>query len=456
MKAIWRVVSDGRLSGAALFITLVVLAGCAQPVPLTPPLPEVAPPSPAAVTPELPTSTPEPLPLDTPVPIPTATPVPLADAPASVAYALPLVTQHVTETAAALFFELERPAEGIVLAWRDDDPSQQQAVAFAAGQARQQITLEGLEPGAAYRALVALGPEPDSGLYRPVIYRGEQWGPVSFRTPSEQQPLRIGVIGDGGFGDPVTYGLAEEMAGYDLDFVLHTGDVVYAMYNDPGPFDSYALKWYLPYEPLLASLPLYPVVGNHDVEAAAQWQGRPFYYHVFPPFTDPRFPPSDLAGRNQWYAFAYGDIQFLMLDTQSFFGEPGRAEQAAWLAERLADSRFRASVPVFHVPPYTYGRHTSSGPAVQTWVPLFEEARVPLVLSGHDHNYQRIVRNNITYVISGGGSAVLYDASEPPPDDVVFARRAHFVLLEVSADQIALQAIALGGEVIDRATIPLP
>jgi len=41
--------------------------------------------------------------------------------------------------------------------------------------------------------------------------------------------------------------------------------------------------------------------------------------------------------RNQYYTFAYQDIQFIVLDSQVFFGAGGREEQEAWLADRLAD-----------------------------------------------------------------------------------------------------------------------
>ncbi len=208
-------IAQRRATCAALITTLALLAGCAPrtqpatPEPVEPPARVTAAPAGATATPQPPIPTREPAP--SPTLAPTATLIPLDDAPASVRYTLPLVTQHVTETTATLFFELERPAEGIVLAWPEGDPSRQWWAALAPGQARQQIRLNELEPGAAYRVMVALGPEPESGAYHPVAYRGEPWGLVSFRTASDREPLRVGVIGDGGFGDPVTYRLVEEM-----------------------------------------------------------------------------------------------------------------------------------------------------------------------------------------------------------------------------------------------------
>ena len=43
------------------------------------------------------------------------------------------------------------------------------------------------------------------------------------------------------------------------------------------------------------------------------------------------------------------------------------------------------------------------------WVPLFERHGVDLVLSGHDHNYQRFAKHNgVRYVVHGGGGQELY------------------------------------------------
>jgi hypothetical protein len=233
--------------------------------------------------------------------------------------------------------------------------------------------------------------------------------------------------------------------------------VVYNMGEDASTFDAYRRKWFDVFSPLLHSTVIYPVVGNHDIESATLWNGVPFYYHVFPPFADPQFAPSDDAGKRRWYAFAYGDLQFVMLDTQAFFGEGGSAAQDAWLAGRLADSRFKHTIAVFHVPPYDAGRHVTDSPPVRVdWSPQFEAAGVPLVLSGHDHNYQRFLEDGTTYVISGGGSATLYAQTQTPDGLQAFARQTHYVLLEVYADHIDLTAIALGGAVIDQATIPLP
>jgi predicted phosphodiesterase len=434
---------------------LAQAVGAPGPDAASPPVPTATALPPAPTAP--PTLTPAPQAVEAPV-TPPSTPISFADAPAdSPSFALPPVIRHVTETTAVIGFELTEPAEGALVYWPVDDPADQRLAPFDASTARHQIVLDGLAASTAYEAAIGIPLEDEAGAYRPLNLMDNRWGPVSFHTPPYDGVLRVGVMGDSGFSGETTYALAELMAEYDPDLVLHMGDLVYRVYDNDDPYEAFGLKWYRPLAPLLRRVPVYPVVGNHDVEPATLWEGEPFYYHAFPPFPDERFSPSAFKGRNQWYAVAYGDVQFLMLDTQTFFGEPGRAEQDAWLAERLADPRFAVTIPVMHVAPFTSGLHTGDGLPVRSWIPLFEGAasQVPLVLSGHDHNYERLISGGITFVVSGGGSSSLYSMSKPLLQSVAFHKRSHFVLLDITPDRIDLQAIAPDGEVLDEASIPL-
>lgn len=439
-------------------VGLAMLVGCEPaktPVPSTP-IPVTATPSAVEVLTSTPTvERPTPTPASTATPAPMGTPVPFADAPAAFEYALPPVIQHVTETSATVFFELPSAQTGVVVARRRDaDPGDDLVISFADGLSRQQIMLTSLEPGSTYDVMV--GVADDQGLYRQVLYAGELWGPLRVRTLSVDRSVRFGVFGDSGFGSRVTYNLAERMAQEDLDFVIHTGDVVYNIEDNADAFEAFRLKWYLPLKPLLTQMPVYPVVGNHDVELEAMWEGQPFYYRAFPSFTDPDFVASDNEGRNQWYAFGVGEVQFLMLDSQTFFGEDGHGAQNEWLADRLVDERFTYTVATLHVAPYTSSNHRYDGQQIQfVWMPMFEEDNVRLVLSGHSHNYERLIYNGITYIVSGGGSEVLYPLLTQLPFSQTFAAESHYVVLEIDSEQIHTRAVNVDGETIDEGTIPL-
>jgi predicted phosphodiesterase len=367
-----------------------------------------------------------------------------------ISYLLPLTILHVTEHTVTLFFELDAPAMGSVYVRSMEGESQIIEKSLSAMQTRHKITIEGLLPGNRYEVRVAIKDEAEHYLQPGFLSR--LWGPVQFHTMVEDGSLRFGVIGDASFGDSATSVLVKEMAALNLDFVLHTGDVVDETEMGIDPFDSYAMKFYVPFEPLLTQMPVYKVIGNHDYDEDIRWQGEPFYYYAFPAFADPRFPGQGESARNQYYAFAHGGIQFLMLDSQAFYGVSGREEQNSWLVERLADSNFVTTIPVFHVAPFSSSSvHPGDSLAVQNaWVPLFEEANVQLVFSGHFHQYERLSQARITYIVSGGGSSINYAPGTFLEQSQLFARKPHFVLAEVNWDRIRLIAIGLGGEVIDQ------
>jgi acid phosphatase len=112
---------------------------------------------------------------------------------------------------------------------------------------------------------------------------------------------------------------------------------------------------------------------------------------------------------------------------------------------------------VFHAAPYSSSVvHPDDGlPIRYSWNPRFEAANVPLALSGHFHHYERLVANGVTYVVSGGGSATLYAQGEPLPESQVYARKTHFVLLEIYANYIDLTAVSVDGEILDQARIDI-
>jgi len=368
-------------------------------------------------------------------------------------FVIPLTVRHVTDERATFFFELQNPADGI-LVYRNTQTHVQEEIAFSTYSTRQMLTIEGLTPGAAYETRIVLGDIPD-GIQQPG-FAGKEWGTIHFHNNSNDWPLMVGVLGDASFGDDATQMLVNLIASQNLDFIIHTGDVVYET-DGSDPINSYVRKFFQPFAPLLHLGPIYTVLGNHDYDSALRLDGVPSYDYIFPPFPNPDFSFPETRRGNQYYALAFRDIQFIMLDTHVFAGATGRAEQDTWIEERLADPRFRITIPVFHVAPYSSSIvHPDDGlPVRYSWNWRFEQANVPLVLSGHFHHYERLIANGITYIVSGGGSSTLYAQGETLPESQIYARKTHFVLLEMFENYINLIAISMEGDIIDQTTIPL-
>lgn len=395
---------------------------------------------------------------ETTVPVATATPgltLKIDGALSPISYVTPLTCLHVGEDKVIVHFELDNITEGNLFYWSvSTSPQEGERVPFLGDSTEQKMAVTGLTPGSEYYFAVGIQADTRSALSPQFL--GERWDPISVKTRNENEwPLRIGAVGDSGFGQPVTRQLAELMATYDLDFVLHTGDIVYRVGENSGPAEAFALKYFQPFAPLLRQTTIYPVLGNHEYDSAALKDGQPYYDAVFPAIPDLSASRGGEQETRHWYAVSYGPIQFIMLNSQVFWrGGDEIAEQDAWLSERLSDGRFTVTIPVFHVPPYTSGLHAHDGIPIQTnWVSRFEPSVVPIVLSGHDHNYERLIVNGITYIVTGGGSSVLYPLLNRLPESQFFARETHFVLLEIYPDHLDLSAITCEGKILDQATV---
>ena len=104
-------------------------------------------------------------------------------------------------------------------------------------------------------------------------------------------------------------------------------------------------------------------------------------------------------------------MRFFVLDSTTALASPeSMARQRAWLKRSLRASPARWKVVVLHHPPYSSGEVHGSTPEFQ-WP--FGEWGADLVLSGHEHNYERISTGGTTYVVDGAGGKDLYDLSDP-------------------------------------------
>ena len=73
-----------------------------------------------------------------------------------------------------------------------------------------------------------------------------------------------------------------------------------------------------------------------------------------------------------------------------------------------------------------------------------------LVFSGHDHVYERTVPiRGVTYVVSGGGGRRLYPAGNGEFTASSVSAH-HAVLVRVSGRHLLLEAVEVGGKVVDR------
>jgi hypothetical protein len=268
--------------------------------------------------------------------------------------------------------------------------------------------------------------------------------------------IRFIAFGDSGIGSTEQRQLASRMALDSFDLALHAGDVAYGSQSTSGPGSHLTLhNWFFDiYKDWLRRRPFYPSIGNHDDELAF---AQPYRDVFVLPENGVTSGYADHAER--FYSFDYGPVHFVALDTERAFQDPLRRQaQVTWLENDLAATAQPWRVVFFHRSPYSNGVEHGSDLAVrQAFGPLFERYGVQLVISGHDHDFERSVpwRQTTTaggravmYVVSGGGGARLYGVGQ-----AAWTARSvsayHYVRANVGTCLLQLEAVGLDGAIFD-------
>lgn len=256
--------------------------------------------------------------------------------------------------------------------------------------------------------------------------------PVDLETPD----VRLAVAGDVGTGESAEYDTASAMDALELtgefDALLLLGDNVYPA-GDPAALRTNVLD---PFAQVLDNgTELVAALGNHDIQTNNG---------------DGQIDSLGLPGR--WYAERFGPVRVVVVDST----QASNAEQLTWLEDELSTPTDAAwTVVIQHHPPFSAGYHGSHEPSQQHLVPLYETYDVDLVLSGHDHDYQRIApQNGVTYVVSGGAAKLRRTASAG--FTVVAASTYHFVEIAAFDSRLDLRAVDQDGRVFDSFSLTTP
>jgi 3',5'-cyclic AMP phosphodiesterase CpdA len=280
--------------------------------------------------------------------------------------------------------------------------------------------------------------EPDSAYYYRVEGVGGSWLEGSFRTApvGENSGFSFAVVGDSGSGGKGQRMVAALLGRLEPDLILHTGDVVYPA----GQERHYDRRFFAPYGELIKKVPVFPVLGNHDVR-----NGAAFLRNFHPPLDRP-------GSTKRYYSFDWGETHFVALDSELYHGDEGASpqQQKAFLERDLAAAGERLKIAFLHRSPYGSSRHGGDERVREELAPVFESHGVNLVFAGHDHVYERTVPiRSVTYVVSGGGGRRLYPAGKGRLS--ACSRSAHHaVLVRIVGGRLSLNAIEPDGNVFDR------
>ena len=216
---------------------------------------------------------------------------------------------------------------------------------------------------------------------------------------------------------------------HEVSAILTTGD---NFYSDDREFLMEPYGWATE-----SSIPFWIVWGNHDIESDSRIDA------VNQAFDDPP----------RWAVYEWGKIDVVVLDSNQMTSP----QQGLFFLDAMGDSD-RPTIVAMHHPPYSCAHEGSTTELVDQVVEVLDDD-VLLVLSGHEHVYQRFEHQGVAYVVTGGGGATIYELSECPldhPEPLAGEATHHFLVLGQMATGVEVTAIDVNGDPIDTFTVPFP
>jgi len=283
------------------------------------------------------------------------------------------------------------------------------------------VTLEFLEPDTEY-------------VYRVVLEttEGEFASPLGrFVTePSLGRTVKFAILADSQWqwdGENRLESVGDAIAADEtpFDFILHAGDIV------ESPASPNWDHWFAAFNGMLLKAPFIPVLGNHE-------RNHRSYYDSFV------LPPGAGKRDERWWALHWGDVVVVGLDTN--------VRQAADIMEQQEWARLHLSGPephkfvMFHHPVFSSDAFHGSGYSYDViYHPIFVENNVDIVINGHAHNYERIQRDGVTYLVVGGGGAVPRELEDSLVEGSIVATEGYNFYLRVAAslDGITVETVSV-------------
>ena len=235
------------------------------------------------------------------------------------------------------------------------------------------------------------------------------------------RPVTILAYGDTRFTDPSNVTatspvaravLIARMAKEKPDAIVISGDVPWhgGVADDYAQFRRETEPWRAMRIPIIAS------TGNHEFSQCEPQVCIENWWNAFPERRGTR-----------WFASSVGPhVRVVALDTMSPL--VAGSEQRKWLEHEVETLPPTVDflIVALHHPPVadiqTRLRVDHNPRPNELALAVYLQATAPsrrvriVVVAGHIHNYERFLRDDVTYLVSGGGGAVPYEVDRTPAD----------------------------------------
>ena len=256
--------------------------------------------------------------------------------------------------------------------------------------------------------------------------------------------VRFAAIGDYGLAGDNELAVANLVKSWNPDFIITLGDNNYPLGADSTidqNIGQYYHDYIYPYKGTYGTGSnvnrFFPALGNHD------W---------YSDSANPYLNYFELPGNERYYDIIRGDVHLFILnsDPNEPHGYTDTSIQARWLKDELALSWSKWNIVTVHHAPYSSGPHGST--LYAQWP--YKLWGADLVLSGHDHDYERLVVDSLTYIVCGTGGHSLYTFIDTI-NGSVFQYNSNYgaLLIETDENTLITKFCYTNYELIDSASI---
>ena len=273
--------------------------------------------------------------------------------------------------------------------------------------------------------------------------------------PTNTDTFKFAAVGDSRTNVGVWNTISTLTNNRNPAFVVFNGDIV-----DTGSSSSQWNAWFDNGTNLIGNKLILHAQGNHDVASAS------YYQNIFD------LPKNNTPQTELYYSVEYGETVFICLNSET----PSDITQYNWLKATLAANASKKwKIISFHRPFYTVGPHAGEMDAYwNTWFKAFDDYGVDLILTGHDHLYERFkpINRNVStsspvanygsqptegrcQVVCGGAGAPLYTAGSSSFLQA-FKSDYHYVMFDVTGTSLCGTVYDDTNVVIDNFCINKP
>lgn len=265
---------------------------------------------------------------------------------------------------------------------------------------------------------------------------------ISLGTPTsayaQTTTVKFAAFGDYGDG-PGTQAVAQLVNNQAADFIVTLGDNCY----DATPIATQVGRYYGSW---VTGGRFWPSLGNHDYSDPCGGGSAASGYRAY----------FSLPGNERYYQVRNGPVEIFAVNSN--LADPDGATktsvQGLWLKDALAASTAPWKIVYFHHSPFSSGEH---GSILRMRWP-FELWGANAVISGHDHHYERVMRDDnsngvqMPYIISGMGGQSIRPANRANPGGSVIKYWANYGALFVTATatDLSFEFRNTGGALIDN------